>query len=565
MQPSLPHRADATVPALLASQNRGERFLFLAIFFTTLIFTLLVVFAGIKLGLGMILAGFGALVIAAAIVRWRVVGFFVIATCALIIEQGFNQIPIVTDQLYIFYWPPNLEGQIERPVGYIMILILFLFVCHRFISRQQPILQGGELLKPLLFFLFCLAIGIFHGLTSGGDLKIIVVEIRPFVYLSMSYLIAHNLVVYKSHLRAFFWLVIICAGVKALQGLYIYLIYLHGVLPDHDSIMAHEESFFFASFIILLMLLFLYRRYRPLLPQLYVGLLLLPLVIVIFVANQRRVGYIALLAGIAVTWMLVYRVRQERYKRISSLLKKTAARIVSLQTVPFSRKTLVTGMLIFVALFGGYVAIFGNTPSTSGFAGPAHSIVSVFQTSGDTGASGLADSNLYRTAEDFDLKFTAMQNPVLGLGFGKPFSQPISLTGIYSNILHDDQYYNYVPHNTIYWVWMRLGVLGFFAFLYLLGAIIVRGCLAARQLHDPYLQLAAIYIVAITIMIIIGAFADYELYAFRTAIYLGLLAGILAKLPAIDGEIWRRGQNETLRLKKEKIKRLRPEKEAVSV
>ena len=93
--------------------------------------------------------------------------------------------------------------------------------------------------------------------------------------------------------------------------------------------------------------------------------------------------------------------------------------------------------------------------------------------------------------------------------------------------------YNYIPHNTIYWVWMRLGPIGYLAFWYLFGAIIVRGSIIARQLKDKYIQLFAIYIVAMVIMEIIVAFADYQLSFYRNVIFVGMLAGILVKLPTI--------------------------------
>ena len=118
----------------------------------------------------------------------------------------------------------------------------------------------------------------------------------------------------------------------------------------------------------------------------------------------------------------------------------------------------------------------------------------------------------------------------MGMGFGKEFLQPIPLP----NILSLDPYYLYIPHNTIYWVWMRLGPIGFAAFWYLIGAIIVRGCIIARRLQDRYLQLVAIFVVSVTVMEIIVAYADYQLYFYRNVIYLGLLAGILMKLPALD-------------------------------
>ena len=55
-----------------------------------------------------------------------------------------------------------------------------------------------------------------------------------------------------------------------------------------------------------------------------------------------------------------------------------------------------------------------------------------------------------------------------------------------------------------------------------------------RQLRDPYLQVVAIYVVAVTFMEVVVAFADYQLFFFRNVIYLGLLCGILMRLLAMD-------------------------------
>ncbi len=125
-------------------------------------------------------------------------------------------------------------------------------------------------------------------------------------------------------------------------------------------------------------------------------------------------------------------------------------------------------------------------------------------------------------------------NLLFGLGLGKPYLQPIPLTTLFQAIAEADPYYAYVPHNNIYWIWMRLGAIGFLAFWYLIGSIIVRGSLIARQLGDRYLQMAAIYVVSMTCMEIIVAFADYQLFFYRNVIYIGLLAGILMKLPELD-------------------------------
>jgi len=214
-----------------------------------------------------------------------------------------------------------------------------------------------------------------------------------------------------------------------------------------------------------------------------------------------------LLVGVGVVWVLVFLIR------------------------PKARKRLVVGFLICIVLGGGYVIAFAHSSGTLGE--PARGILSVFSPS--TSDTRDASSNLYRVFEDNDLKYTVKQYP-LGLGFGKPFLQPEPLTSIFPGILAVDPYYNYVPHNTIYWVWVDLGPLGYLALWLLIGSIIVRGCVIVRQLRDGYLQVVAIYVVAVTFMEVVVAFADYQLFFYRNVIYLGLLCGMLVKLPALDAE-----------------------------
>lgn len=495
MQPLVARETITTVPALLAAQRRRDTLLFIVIFITIFSLTPLVVLSGAIVGFEYILSGLVALIFALLVIRWPIVGFYVVAGSALLVEQGplvVNGVPV---NLYVFYWPPSLEGLIERPIGFLLILIFLVYICHRLSKREIP-LRGGKLLLPFLFFLLCVAAGVLHGLATGGNLKITVLEVRPFWYLFVSYLLAYNLISQKTHIRTFLWFAIVAAGLKALQGVFIFLVVLHGQLAGHREILAHEESFFFVALLLVVILFCLHHRYRP---QLYAALFVLPFVLVALVANQRRADYIAFLIGLAVAWTLIFWVKPQARKRLTIL------------------------MLTCVALGAGYIAAFSH--STGGFSEPARAIVSIFQPD-PTDAS----SNAYRVIENYDLKYTVRQNPVLGLGFGKPFLQPVLLP----NILIEDPYYLYVPHNTIYWVWMRLGPIGFFALLYLFGATIVRGCQTAYRLQDRYLQLIAIYIIAVTIMEVIVAYADYQLFFYRNVIYLGLLIGILMKLPALD-------------------------------
>ena len=476
-------------------QKRGDTFLFMIIAAIVICLTPVLMLIGMYIGFSYMIGGIVVLAILAFVARWPVIAFFLVAVSALVVEQDPSSLSgSFSYTLYVFYWPTSFAGLIERPIGFFILFAFIVLICHRFVTRQKLML-GGELFLPFLLFMLCVVFGVVHGITGGGDFKTIVVEVRPFWYLFLSYVLAYNLVSRKEHVRLFFWFVILGAGVKSLQGVYIYYIVLHASLLGHHEIMAHEESFFFVALILLVILFSLHYSYRP---QLITALCILPFTVIAMIANQRRADYVALLVGLAVVWVLVFVVK------------------------PHARKSLVATLLIFAILVGGYTAAFYN--SGGGFSEPARAVVSIFHPDPTEAAS-----NLYRDIEDYDLKYTVLKNP-LGLGFGKPFLQPILLP----DILTLDQYYLYVPHNTIYWVWMRLGPIGYLAFWYLIGAIIVRGCLIARRLRDRYLQLVAIYIVGVTFMEVIVAFADYQLYFYRNVIYLGLLAGILLKLPAFD-------------------------------
>ena len=489
------------IPSLRSLRKRREILSFVVTFVAVLGATPLLTLLGLSAGFSLALGAIGALVVAFVAVRWPTMGFFMIVVCATLFEEDPLQYPDLTDKLHIYFWPSSLTGIPERPIGILFLLILFACIAHRFVKRER-LLRGGALLWPFLGFLACVVFGIIHGLSTGGTSQTIVLEVRPFWYLFITYLLAYNLVTQKSQIRAFFWVVIIAAGIKGLQGCYIYFLVLHRNLTGQNEIMAHEESFFFAALILLVIIFCLHYRYRP---QLYVALAELPFVIIAMLANERRADYAALGVGFAVAWILIFLVKKQ------------------------SRKSLVIGLIAFLIVGGSYVAIFANIPGT--FSYPARAVVSIINP--PPGDARDTSSNLYRTIEDFDLKYTAKQSFPLGFGFGKEFLQPQPLP----NILSEDPVYLLIPHNTIYWVWMRLGPIGYLLFWYIIGSVIVRGCIIVRQLQDRYLQTVAIYIVAVTFMEIVVAYADYQLYAFRNVIYLGLLIGILLRLPELDKKV----------------------------
>jgi cell division protein FtsW (lipid II flippase) len=494
LQPTVTSKGSQTASKILDKRRHRELFLFVAIFVGLLCLVPGLVIGGNTVGFSVVLALPVILVITALVVRWPILGFFLILSCALIVDQSPLALLGKGPVIYIFYWPNSVSSIPDRPIGLFMLFILLVLTIHGLLKRQK-LFEGGELLIPFLFFFACVIWGIVHGLTTGGNLQIITQEVRSFWYLLLGYLLAYNFVRKKQHLRSVFWIVIFSAGIKALVGVYIVVFVIHGDLADNHEIMSHEESFFWISVLLLIVLFSLHYKYRP---QLYTALALLPIILISLVANNRRADYVALLVGILVAWALIFMVK------------------------PHKRKFLVVLLLITSVLLGAYVAVFFK--SQGGIGSPAHAIVSVFHPDPTEAAS-----NLYRDYEDFDLKYTLKLNP-MGLGFGKPFLEPKLLPDLSAL----DPVYNLIPHNSILWVLMRLGPIGYLALWYLFGMIIVRGVIITRQLKDKYMQLVAIYVVCMVIMEIMVAYADYQLSFYRNVIYIGILAGILMKLPKID-------------------------------
>ena len=201
-------------------------------------------------------------------------------------------------------------------------------------------------------------------------------------------------------------------------------------------------------------------------------------------------------------------------------------------TMRQKRTLLLVILFVSLALGGGYVALFSG--STSGIGLPAHALISVFSPA--TTDQRNADSNQYRITENFDLKYTvAHTNPLVGLGFGKPYLQPIPLTTVFPDIAAADTLLRVRAAQQHLLGMDAAGSRRLPGFL-----VLDRLNHCARQPHcspttRPLLandcDLRRLYD---DIMEIVVAFADYQLFFFRNVIYIGVLAGVLMKLPELD-------------------------------
>src|SRR3954451_9849790 len=104
---------------LLTEQRKRDVRTFVGVAGVALAVTVLLVLAGTSIGPDLALGGLLVLVLVLVIIRWPVVGLFIAAASALFVEESPLRIPIITDELNVFYWPPSLAGQVERPFGYL--------------------------------------------------------------------------------------------------------------------------------------------------------------------------------------------------------------------------------------------------------------------------------------------------------------------------------------------------------------------------------------------------------------------------------------------------------------
>jgi hypothetical protein len=227
--------------------------------------------------------------------------------------------------------------------------------------------------------------------------------------------------------------------------------------------------------------------------------ILAPMLLVFFLA-QRRAAYVAFGIGIFAFMALVGN------KQRNSIFKV---------------------MIPVLILFGIYLAVFWKSEGTIGL--PAQLVVSAFSKDKET-AGERYYSNLYREVENYDLSQTLKRAPLIGIGFGNKYDQPISLDGIPFSLR------DYIPHNEIFWLVVKMGAVGYWFFWFFLDMYIFHAAHLFTRLKDPYLKtICAVIIIAIMGQIVVS-YVDLQLTFYRNMIYLGLLMGLLPTLKVLDSK-----------------------------
>ena len=442
----------------------------------------------------------GLLALILPVVLWRrpAIGVLGLGTAGLLIEQYRIGAPggDVTDHIPWFTSLSDgfkLQGVYANPAELGIILLLLVLaaraaVTHRFVWPDGYVGAG------FIAVLLALTFGVVHGAAASGNFTMILWEIRPFLYVFLTYFLVLQLNPSTRTLEAFYWCVVIGTGIKALQGLLALIPILSGAVPRPDFLLSHDDAFFFGMDILLVASLWLFGQKSRLRT---VATMLLPLVVVINLANSRRTAWLILGAGILITIVMVYVRFPER--------RWSVARLV----------------VIAAAVFAIYLQVFWNA---SGFlAQPARAIQSAVAPSQ---RDRLSDQ--YRVSENANLTLAIRASP-LGAGFGVPINYVVPIV----DLTRSDPFLRYITHDGILYVWMRMGWLGFIAWWSLIGFVLIS---ASQLLRSRDLRLAcfASFTAACVAGYVIEGFYDLGLFWFRMAFFVGLVIGLLQMAQRIE-------------------------------
>jgi hypothetical protein len=419
---------------------------------------------------------------------WRPAAGFALLLALVLMTEQYSDIlaagiePFLLQNLPLF---ENLEDYTSLSFVYANLLEVWLLMLVG-VWFVRAVARGDWPPRPMVCRLALLVVAatvvvaFVAGVQHGGDLKIALWEVRAFGYLFGLSWFVPQIVERRRDLLLVMGAMAVTLGVKALQGLYRYVVVLGMNMGLDDTFLAHEDPVMFIPFFFLLAAL-AHSRAEPRLTWL-VGLTA-PGMLAALVLTQRRVAYVSFVVC-ALAFALI----------LTPAARRTYARLA----VPVA----LAGGLYFLAFYG----------STSPLARPIERGLLLFDTTNQ--------SNQYRVVEYENLRYTIKMHP-WGVGFGQPFEMRRDLPKAW--ILYD-----YIPHNEILWLWVKAGPIGFILLMYYFARVLAEAVAAHRDLRDPLFRgLAAMVAIAIINQLVV-AYYELQLTYARNMVYLGTLIGLLS-------------------------------------
>jgi hypothetical protein len=352
---------------------------------------------------------------------------------------------------------------------------------------------------PYLIFGVAVLIGEVNGLTHGGDFKLSLWELRPQVYGVAMFVMATLLIQSRSQVKILLAILLAGVTIKGGDGVVRYFFVVGQELATRIGVnQAHEDSYLLGLFLLALVIgLIWFRR-----PVIVLLILVSPIVFTAIVVNHRRAGILGLGLEIAVAMVFAYIV-EPRYR--GALLK--------------------VGLV--VAVLGvAFLAIFWHQQ-----AGSIAELVRPIKSLVDPSARDLSSDN-YRLAESANLRATFRTSPLIGIGFGHPYFVIYPQSGV----AEFDPLWNIIPHNTVLWIPMRMGILGLVAFWTLVSMAIVEAIWVVRAVQDRFIRAGVVFALAAVIGVLFSGYVDVDLESYRNMVVMGIMLAVISQAIALASD-----------------------------
>ena len=413
--------------------------------------------------------------------------FTLIADKALMLEYPFvSNFSSLESLLYIS------KAVIVSPLEVYLVLTIISWLVHSY-ARGKLGFHAGVMTVPVTIWIAFVAFGLAYGVGRGGSLNIALWEARPMFYLPAILILTSNLIETRREADQLVWAAMIAIFIHGLVGLYTYIFVLQGQASRIESIVEHASAVRMDSLFVMVIAAWMFRASRA-------KRLVLPLfaagICVTYLVAQRRAAFASLGLGLVAIGIVLFMTNRRRFWQIAP------------------------AAILVAAL---YLGAFWNSQGTLGL--PARAVKSVLVS--DSGNLQENSSNDYRVVENINNMFTIKAAPLTGVGFGKPFFIIAQLPDI-----SFFEWWQYIVHNSIMWMWMETGAGGYLAMLAMIGVALLYGMRTVLQMPGGDMSAIALTAVAYLFMHFVYAYVDMSWDA-QSMLYAGAMMGLLNGLGGI--------------------------------
>jgi hypothetical protein len=273
-------------------------------------------------------------------------------------------------------------------------------------------------------------------------------------------------------------------------------IYVRFRFPDKELVphaTTHFDSMLFAAAFLLVVTRYVEAPRRK---NLALALAVAPILSWAMVANNRRIAWVELIAGLLLVYLISPWTR----------LKRGFAR----------------GVVIALPVIAIYTAVGWN--ARSGLFAPVRTLRSVVDSQADP-------STLWRDIENYNLFYTLRGNPVFGTGFGHGYIEVVRLPDISSGYA----IYRYAPHNSVLGLLAYGGMTGFFGLWLLFPLGIFFAVRSYRFSTAPGDRVAAITCIGVLLAFLIHCYGDMALGSWTSVFTVAPALALVAKQAVATG------------------------------